>query len=570
MKQGCMMLLAVVLTGLGAASCESLRLPGWGGGTTTRQIKVDDYLDKLKGGWLGQMAGAGWGGPTAFKYNGAIVPPEAVPPWTLEMVNQFERDALYVEMTFVRTLEQRGLDVPAWQAGLDFAGTGFPLGHAGREARNNLRAGIAPPDSGHPDYNFHADDVDWQTESDFAGLIAPGLPAVAVPLSEKFGRIICYGDGLYGGQFIAGLYAEAFFEKDPARIVAAGLRCIPKDSQYSQCIRDVLRWHDKYPDNWMRTWQQIDQKYQVNPRYRRFSCSEPNDMRDFDAKINGAFVVLALLYGQGDPDRTINLAIRCGQDSAGNASSAAGILFTALGYRSLPDKFKVALDSRRQFLQTPYTFPTLIAVCEDLARLVVRRSGGKVEMDAEGRDCYVVPVRAPQVGPAQQCWSCQLPVRSRYTEKEINAIPTPLPAGLAEAVSQFAPGWAISNCGEQMTPGLYPQLRGRPNVLVTCPPNPLQGCVLSRTLRVPPDEALSLKLVVGHDVQGDWALAVTVNGKPVVQKGIGPNTTTLGWTEVTVDLSPYAGQTIELQLLNLPTGWHYEAAYWAEISLQRN
>jgi len=50
-----------------------------------------------------------------------------------------------------------------------------------------------------------------------AGLVAPGLPNAVIALGEKFGRIVNYGDGLYGGQFIGATYAEAFFETDPVR-----------------------------------------------------------------------------------------------------------------------------------------------------------------------------------------------------------------------------------------------------------------------------------------------------------------------------------------------------------------
>ena len=452
------MLLVVVLTGLCAVSCESMPF----GAPAARRITADDYADKLKAGWLGQMAGAGWVGPTEFQHSGMIMPLESLPPWTPEMVNQFEQDDLCVEMTFLRTLEQRGLDVSARQAGLDFAGTGFPLGHANREARNNLRAGIAPPDSGHPGFNSHADDVDYQIESDFAGLIAPGMPAVAVQLGEKFGRMICYGDGLCGGQFVSGMYAEAFFEKNPARIVNAGLRCIPKDSQYYRCISDVLRWYSKYPDNWMRVWNLIDQKYRLNPNNRRFSCSDANNPLDIDAKINGAYVVMALLYGQGDPDKTISIAARCGQDSQGNSSTAAGILFTSLGFRNLPDRFTIALDSSRKFAQTPYNFPMLISVCENLARQALNRSGGRIQADDDGQTSFVIPVRESQVGPVQQSANPDRPAGSRYTEREIVGIRIPLPVDLAGAVSQFAPGWEIADCGEQMTPGIYPMLRGAP------------------------------------------------------------------------------------------------------------
>ena len=63
---------------------------------------------------------------------------------------------------------------------------------------------------------------------------------MAIELGEKFGRLMNYGDGLYGGQFVGGMYAEAFFEDDPVKIVEAGLKCIPAESQYAECIRDVL------------------------------------------------------------------------------------------------------------------------------------------------------------------------------------------------------------------------------------------------------------------------------------------------------------------------------------------
>jgi hypothetical protein len=46
---------------------------------------------------------------------------------------------------------------------------------------------------------------------------------------------------------------------------------------------------------------------------------------------------------------------------------------------------------------------------------------------------------------------------------------------------------------------------------------------------------------------------------------VGPKTTTDHWLTEEVDLSEYAGRTVKLELVNQPTGWAYEAAYWAEI-----
>ena len=150
------------------ADCADLSDPAF------KTLPVDTFLDKMKAAWLGQMAGVGWGGPTEFNFNGRIIPEKDMPKWTPDMINQYAQDDIYVEMTFVRTLEQHGWDVSLRQAGIDFANSGYELWHANKFGRKNLRAGIAPPDSGHPQFNSHADDIDYQIEADFSGIIAPG------------------------------------------------------------------------------------------------------------------------------------------------------------------------------------------------------------------------------------------------------------------------------------------------------------------------------------------------------------------------------------------------------------
>jgi hypothetical protein len=536
-----------------------------GGPAPVQRISVEQYVDKMKAGWLGQMAGVGWGGPTEFKYKGVIMPEDKMPTWEPQLINQFRQDDIYVEMTFLRTLELHGFDVSIRQAGIDFANSGYPLWHANRAGRDNLRAGIAPPDSGHPEYNQHADDIDYQIEADYSGLIAPGLPNVSIQLGEKFGRLMDYGDGLYGGQFVGGMYAAAFFEDDPGKIVEAGLRCIPRQSQYHECISDLLRWHRQYPDDWTRAWQLVNEKYHLNPQYRRFSCSGPEGEFNIDAKINGAYIVMGLLYGGGDPDRTIIIATRCGQDSDCNPSSAAGILFTTIGFAKLPDKFKTALDPTGKFSHTPYDFPTLIEVSEKLARAALLNCGGRIESDEQGREYFLVPRQRPRPTPLEQCWQPRPAAESRYTAEELAEITAEGGRDLSKAVEKFAPGWRVSKCGNDMEPGLHPELRGRKNVLVTHPLGEGVPCTLSRSLRVPVNRQTTLKLVVGHDPRGDWDLVVNANGESLLRKTIGPQTTTLGWTEVEVDLAQFAGRTVNLELVNQATGWHYEAAYWGEI-----
>lgn len=380
-----------------------------------RRLPVKTYLDKMKGGWLGQMAGVGWGAPTEFRWRAAMIPADKMPPWNPGMVNQHGNDDLYVEMTFLRSLEQHGLGVSIRQAGIDWANSGYRLWHANKAGRDNLRAGIAPPDSGHPRFNTHADDIDYQIEADFSGLIAPGLPNTAIALGEVFGRLMNYGDGLYGGQFVGGMYTEAFFESDPVKLVRFGLECIPEKSQYAECIRDVLRWHAEEPADWQKTWQRIEEKYQRNPAYRRFSCDK--GAFNIDAKLNGAYIVMGLLYGKGDLDQTMLISCRCGQDSDCNPSNAAGVLFTTIGAAKVPERFTRELKTDAKFSYSDYALPKVYEVCEKLARQAVVKAGGRIEKQ-DGEEVFVIPVEKPKAGELQQCWEPGPAADSKFTAEE--------------------------------------------------------------------------------------------------------------------------------------------------------
>ncbi|QDV74035.1 ADP-ribosylglycohydrolase family protein [Botrimarina mediterranea] len=391
-----------------------------------RRLPLEVYVDKMKAGWLGQMAGVGWGFPTEFRFNGKIIPAAEMPAWTPEMINQYDQDDLYVEMTFLRTLEQHGLGCSIRQAGIDFANSGYPLWHANDAGRTNLRRGIAPPASGSPPHSDHTDDIDYQIEADYSGLIAPGLPQSAIDLGEKFGRLMNFGDGVYGGQFVGAMYAEAFFEEDPKRIIAAALRSIPAESQYAEMVRDVVAWHEENPEEWEAVWRLVEAKYHKSPGYVHGLCCGPGSEDHFciDVKLNGAYILIGMLYGERDPDRTITIATRCGQDSDCNPSNAAGVLFTTMGTAAIPERYTSALQTDRRFSHTTYTFDDLVRVTEKLSRETVLRYSGRIEMDADGNEVLVVPVSAPKPSKLEASHSTEPVAEERFTADEMAQIET--------------------------------------------------------------------------------------------------------------------------------------------------
>ncbi len=535
-----------------------------------RHLPVETYRQKMKAGWLGQMAGVALGGPTEFRYVNGIIPEEDVPNLRPSLINDaFDQDDLYVEMTFLKTLETYCMDATSAQAGIDFANSQYTLWHANLAARTNLRAGIAPPDSGHPAFSGFTDDIDYQIEADYAGLISPGMLDQSIRLGETFGRIMNYGDGLYGGQFVSCMYSESFFENDPRKLVEVGLACIPAASQYAETIRDVLQWSTEYSDNWETTWALVDKKYHLNPDYRRYSSKDDNVTDpnfDIDAKLNGAFIAIGLLYGQRDPLKTITIAMRSGQDSDCNPSNAAGILFAILGYDQLPAEFADGLDEHQKFSFTEYDFPGLIAVSEKLAREAVVREGGSIDVDADGKEVFVIPVRAPQPSEFVQSWEPGPTANTTYNNSQMAQIQFPT-GSLVRDVHRFAPDWSVVDCMDDPHLGLKSEILGRKNVLFTLPSSSTVPCRLTALVTLPPDSPKLLHLFVANFPSGDWLLVVKANAQELLDQVVSDKTTSDGWLQVDVDLSAYAGQTIRLELLNQAYGRSWQGGYWAALGL---
>lgn len=383
-----------------------------------RRISAVEYRDRMEAAWLGQMIGVAWGNPVEFHFQGNPVPEDKLPHWTEGLVNDaLGQDDIYVELTFVRTMEKYGYGVSIRQAGIDFANSTYGLCHANHAGRRNLRAGIAPPASSHPFFNECANDIDYQIEADYSGILAPGLPQAAISMGEKFGRLMNYGDGLYGGQFVGALYAAAFFETDPERIVEAALKAIPAGSRYAEMVRDVLAWHRAHPQDFAAVWRLIAGKYRADR-----GCNQQNLGSGINAVLNGAFVLTGLLYGEKDIGKTCLYAIRGGWDTDCNASSACGVLCTTLGRKGIDARYTAKLDRTKKFVCTDYTFDELIVVSEKLARDVIVANGGRIEKDDGGMEWFVLPEKDPDPSPCVSFYAPGPVEGGRYTQDEIDQI----------------------------------------------------------------------------------------------------------------------------------------------------
>ena len=337
-----------------------------------------ELTDKIRGGWVGKAYGVSFGGPTEFRHQGEII--ESTLTLDPEGLKRLPgQDDMYVNMALLKALVDHGLNATAADFAQEFAYGGFLLWHANGQGRQNILSGIPPEKSGHPRYNPHADDIDFQIECDFIGLVSPGLPQAAQNICDRAGHLMNYGDGLYGGYFVTAMYSAAFIMNDMEQIVQAGLDALPKESGYAAIIKDVLQWQQQYPDDWKMVWKELETKYNHDlcpwGAGRKFNIQ---------ARLNGAYIALGLLYGKGDLEKTVEISTRCGQDSDCNPANAGGIVGTMLGFEQLPGHIQTAMTPHlnENFNFTSYSIESASAECLRLALLNIEANGGKVSEKA--------------------------------------------------------------------------------------------------------------------------------------------------------------------------------------------
>jgi len=393
-----------------------------------RQISMEEYINKVTGGWLGQAIGVLFGQYTEFRWIGQIVPfdledwcrpnSELSAWWkkkelwgskeywekSHDMLNNKkyweiwtpdtmpDQDDLYIEFMFLHSIMKYGLDVTGTEMAMDWINYLDPnrVYGSNHQAYQNFQKGIFPPLSGHPSNSIWAEAIDFQIEADLFGLISPGLPGLSNEWCDKTGHMMSYGDGVYAGMAIATMYSEAFFESDPHKLAEYSLKVIPAESGYAEMIRDVLAFHQLYPD-WQDAWNKLEEKWGTKKG------------EIVKVHINGAYVYMGLLYGDGDFWKTMNISMRCGYDSDCNPSSSAGILGTILGMKGIPEKWAILRDlpienqSIKKIYQEIIDWDEIIHATVETGKWNILENGGYLE-----NGVFNIPLQKVNLLPLEQ------------------------------------------------------------------------------------------------------------------------------------------------------------------------
>lgn len=305
-----------------------------------------DYLERVYAGVLGKIIGVYLGRP----FEG----------WTYERIlNELGEIWYYVHerlgvplvvtdddisgtFTFLRAMPDFGnsKDLSARQIGqtwqnylienrtvLWWGGLGNSTEHT---AFLRLKHGIEAPLSGAIATNGKvvAEQIGAQIFIDGWAMIAPGDPALAADLARRAGSVSHDGEALYGAQVLAAMEAQAFVEQDIERLLDCGLSFIPRDSVIYRLAADLREWRAELPD-WRAARDNI-QKFYGYDRYGGNCHMVPNH----------ALILLGLLYGEGDFQKSLMITNTAGWDTdcnSGNIGCLMGIRNGLAGLELGPD-----------------------------------------------------------------------------------------------------------------------------------------------------------------------------------------------------------------------------------------
>lgn len=295
-----------------------------------KMIKLNKEIirDKIYACWIGKNIGGTFGGP--YEATRDILD---IRDFATKKGEPLPNDDLDLQLVWLRAMEEYGPYQMSPQIlgeyWINFVG---PYWNEYGVAKSNLRAGLAAPLCG------EVNNEEWKhsngawIRSEIWACLAPGFPQIAMKYAYMDACVDHGGgEGTYAELFTATMESLAFFETDIAEIIQKSLQNIPKASRLYQCIQMVVEGHKK-GEAWKTIRNQLVE-----------FCS---DIGWFQAPANVAFVILGLLYGEGDFKQSMIYAVNCGDDTDCTAATIGAFLGILYGTSGIPEDWREYVGDR--------------------------------------------------------------------------------------------------------------------------------------------------------------------------------------------------------------------------------
>ena len=291
------------------------------------KLNKEQLMDKIWGCWVGKNIGGTLGTP--FEGKREIHDITGFVSQKGEPLPNDDLDLQLVWLEAMRTVGPKSLDANIladyWMSYISPHWNEYGIG------KSNLEVGLLPPVSGEVNNVWKHSNGAW-IRSEIWACRAPGIPNLAVKYA-MYDACIDHGlaEGTYAEMFTASLESMAFFESDIRTLIEKALEFIPSDCRIAKSVKLVLDCYDKKVP-WLET--------------RNMLVKQSEDIGWFQAPANVGYVVLGLMYGEGDFKQSLIHCVNCGDDTDCTAATCGAIYGIIKGEKGLPDDCKEYIGDR--------------------------------------------------------------------------------------------------------------------------------------------------------------------------------------------------------------------------------
>lgn len=168
-------------------------------------------------------------------------------------------------------------------------------------------------------------------ENETLGMNAPGMPALALSLTDAFASNVGYFDAVVWAKFYATMYSLAYFETDIVEVMEKAKEVMPKGSHPRQFYDLAFKEYDANKNDYAKAANALAEARL--PLYRI-------DNIQTDPNVNGGFAILSWLYGKNEYLATCKYASIMGYDGDCTGAICAGVMGILKGFKKGNEEYE--------------------------------------------------------------------------------------------------------------------------------------------------------------------------------------------------------------------------------------
>ena len=281
-------------------------------------LNRNKVLDKITACWQGKNIGGTLGTP----YEGRPQMND-IHGFASEKGAPLPNDDLDLQIIWLMAMDERGPEnVTSATLGEYWLSFIDPYWNEYGVCKANMKEGFYPPLSGFINNQGWKNSNGAWIRTEIWACLYPGRPDKAVEYAFSDASVDHgFGEGTYAAMLIAAMESAAFITSDTETLLKIGLSKIPADCRISKSIKIVTDGYQAGLD-WKTVRNQVVE-----------ACA---DLGWFQAPANVAFVILGLLYGQGNFKQSLITAVNCGDDTDCTAATLGSLLGIMGGTAAVP------------------------------------------------------------------------------------------------------------------------------------------------------------------------------------------------------------------------------------------